>query len=171
MPSGPPISQACGMRRLVYGSRSARSASTWPNSDVVSRGSLLSCSSVSSLVTVGDLRCADRRGPQPLPDDRPDAIGNDVTWRAAVDHDAALRLLRSERAVSLSELLVKVHGLRLEPIGGPLPAATFGAGEPDLRRNIEDERKLWDCRPYGYPLEAADQSLIDVAESPLINAR
>src|SRR5262245_66527416 len=101
MPSGPPISQACGMRPLLYASRSARSASTWPNSDVVSRGSLLSRSSVSSLVTVGDLRCADRRGPHPLPDDRPDAIGDDVAWSAAVGSDGQHRLLVVEDRVGM----------------------------------------------------------------------
>jgi hypothetical protein len=106
-----------------------------------------------------------------IPHDRPYPLGYDITRSAAIDHDAAVGLLGSEGTISLAKPLVKVHRLCLKSIRSTRPATRLGTGQADLRGNIKDERKLGNRGPHGYPLQAADQPLIDVAQRALVDAR
>jgi hypothetical protein len=108
---------------------------------------------------------------QPLAHDRPDPLGYDIAWSPAIDHHAAPGFFGGEGAIGLAKFLVKVYRLCLEPVRSPLPPPGLGASQADFGGNIKDERELGDRGSNGYPLKAADQPLIDVAQCPLIDAR
>src|SRR6478736_8470068 len=103
--------------------------------------------------------------------DRPDASRHYVTRRAAIDDNAPLRLLGRERSIGLPKRLMKFRRLRLEAISGVLPAPARGTGEPNFGWHIQNECEFGKRLPNGDPLEAPDQSLIDMTESALVDAR
>ena len=97
---------------------------------------------------------------------------SDTTSRGARPsiNDTALRLFGRERTIGLAKFFVKLHRLRLEPVGDFLSAPALGPRQADLGRHVEDERQVGHCRPHGHPFKAADQALVDVSERPLIDA-
>src|SRR5262245_28799973 len=64
------------------------------------------------------LRYADRLRIQPLAHSRPDMFGHNLSRRATVDDDAALRLFCGESLIGLAQPLVKLDRFSLEPVCG-----------------------------------------------------
>src|SRR5262249_35021341 len=61
--------------------------------------------------------------------------------------------------------------LRLETVCRRLSAAVPCTRQADLRRDIEDESKLGHCRSNSHALETADQPLVNITKSALIDTR
>ena len=108
---------------------------------------------------------------QPVLDSRPDPVRYDIARRAAIDHDAALRLRCGERPIRPAQLLMKFHRFCLEPVSLGLTAPALGARQSNLRGHVENECQFGQRLPNGHAFQAADQPLIDISEGALIDAR
>src|SRR3984885_16084347 len=116
---------------------------------------------------------AERRGDRikPRADNVPDLARYGFPAAAGVDDGAALRLLGRDRQIGLAQLLVEFDIFGLEAVRRRLAAALSGARHPDFDRNIEHDGEIGHQIADGDALEASDQTMIDLPENALIDAR
>src|SRR5262249_37505977 len=101
----------------------------------------------------------------------PYAAGYHLARRAAVDYENAVRLCSRERTILLAQLFMELQRFSLETIGAGFSSATLGARKPYFCRNVEDEREFGHRGSDRHALEASDQTLVNIAERALIDAR
>ena len=108
---------------------------------------------------------------QSLLHDRPDTVGHDRHAALGRRPQCSALARRPQEPDRPGEAFREIpSNSASKRSAASLPAPALCTGQPNFGGHIQNECEFGNRRPNGHPLQAADQSLIDIAERALIDA-